>query len=245
MGHKVRIFLPDTFRLGQEIEADKELVSRLGQVMRLRDGAEVLVFNGVQGLWRSGLRVRGRKLYFYLDQAVGAQPIKLRTVTLYVPLIKGQRLSHLIRGAVELGVERLVPYKSAYGGAYHTWQKDRIEAIVISALEQSERLYLPQIDAPVPFEEAIAQKSSSYPFFAFLERNLSRDHHFLKKLHELGVHSHAGIMIGPEGGFSPTEAEFLKQNESIHAVNLGGYILRSETAAHTALSLWHGYMDSR
>jgi 16S rRNA (uracil1498-N3)-methyltransferase len=238
-GHIPHLYVEDILHSGSALELTQDSLHRLRSVMRLREGSEVRVFNGRQGLWRSYVKLEGRHhVYLGVDCALKEQPHVMNDLTLYVPLIKPQRLGNLVRQAVELGVNRLVPFRSAYGGGSYTWNVSRMEGVVVGALEQSGRLLLPEVCKPLSFEDVLRGHDSRYPLFACLEHGVGEGRMMWKVLGDFLQGRKASIIVGPEGGFSAEEHEWFQEREGIHPVSLGRYILRSETASSLAVGMW-------
>ena len=241
MEHIPHLYLDSVFRPQEILSLDTTSAHRLQGVMRLREGEEVRIFNGRQGLWKSRLIIKKKTLYLKVENAIGEQPLRTSDLTLFAPIIKHQRLSLLIRHAVELGVNHLVPMTSEYGENLYNWRKDRIFSIVISALEQSKRLLIPEISKPQSFENILLSHDGKTPIFACREKGLSEKQDFLTVLSKINPSLKAGIMVGPEGGFSDIEHQWIEDRQGVYGVSLGRYVLRSETATLTSISIWNAF----
>ncbi|MFZ1693283.1 MAG: RsmE family RNA methyltransferase [Flavobacteriales bacterium] len=139
---------------------------------------------------------------------------------------QADRFEWMIEKAVELGVDRITPLatvRTERGRA----RIDRMERVAISALKQSQRAWLPQIDPLMPLPDFIAEKLPEQRFFGHLDP-LS-----VPFTAAYSASSDAVILIGPEGDFTPAEAEMLLANDFL-SVTLGNARLRTETAALAA-----------
>jgi 16S rRNA (uracil1498-N3)-methyltransferase len=156
-------------------------------------------------------------------------------VTLYQGLTKGDKFDTIIQKAVELGVKRIVPVltercisrpnEGDIGKKLERWQK-----IAFEAAKQSGRGIIPFIGNIIPFKQAIAElKDMELALFLYEMGGQS-----IKSLINPKINA-CGFIIGPEGGFSSTEAELAKQNGITHT-SLGKRILRAETASGCVLS---------
>jgi 16S rRNA (uracil1498-N3)-methyltransferase len=149
-----------------------------------------------------------------------------------------------VRQATELGLARIIPLESEYStvrleGAAREAKRRRWQRIARSAIEQSGRLSLPIIEAPLELEGALGLVGDCGPLLFFWEEpgGSALDDVLAATREEDGAAvSEAVILIGPEGGFSATEAE-LVQMAGAHTVTLGDAILRTETAALVASAL--------
>lgn len=243
MLHIPHLYIDDVFRPEGVLSLNIDATHRLQKVMRLKEGEEVRIFNGRQGLWKSRLIIKKRALYLNVESAIGEQPLKTTDLTLFVPIIKHQRLALLIRHVVEMGVNRLVPMTCEYSAPLYNWRKERIFSIVIGALEQSKRLSIPEISQPQSFENILLSHDGKTPIFACREYGLSEKHNFLDILSSMDTSLKASIMIGPEAGFSKIEHQWIEETKEVFGVNLGRYILRSETAAIAAISIWNAFQS--
>lgn len=209
----------------------------LRHVLRLRAGAEVLVFNGADGEWRARL-AEGREPSLAvtgLERPQAAEP----GPTLLIAPIKRPRLEWLLEKAVELGVRRFVPVLTERT-VVRPEASNRLRARIIEAAEQCGRLTLPTVDEPTPLMTAVASMTAAGPL-AFADEAGGG----LPLLAALDAQPLAAFLIGPEGGFSPRERRDLLFRDHVVAVSLGGTILRVETAALYAATCWRAAADRR
>ncbi|HEY0326388.1 MAG TPA: 16S rRNA (uracil(1498)-N(3))-methyltransferase [Allosphingosinicella sp.] len=144
--------------------------------------------------------------------------------------VKRAPLDWMVEKATELGVGRLVPVVTQRTVVDRV-NLDRLRAIAIEAAEQCDRTALPALDEPVKLERLLKDWPANRALlFADEEGGVP-----LQQVAEPGP---AAILIGPEGGFTAEERELIRALPSAQAVALGPRILRAETAALAALSLW-------
>ena len=190
-------------------------------VMRLKEGNQILLFNGKHGEWLSTVTHASKKAVAGLPiQCVRPQQ-KEPGPALYFAPIKKDPLSFLIQKATELGVSSLHPVLTERTVHPHI-NLDRLTAIAIEAAEQSRRLTVPLITKP------ISLKDVPKPFY-FLDESGSSP--MISSFSDLRT---AAFILGPEGGFSEKEFSFLRDNGI--GVSLGPLILRAETAALAVLA---------
>lgn len=228
----IRLFVPDPLSAGAPVVPSPEQGRYLVAVMRLAVGAELLLFNGRDGEWRATV-VEADKRRCRL--AVGARVRAQETgpdLTLAVALVKRGRLETIIEKAAELGAARVQLVITRRTNADHT-NVGRLRAIAIEAAEQTGRLDVPEILEPVKLERLIegweagrrlmfCDETGGAPAIGALE----------------GAAGPWAILIGPEGGFAPEETERLRGLDFATVVSLGPRILRADTAAISAMTLW-------
>jgi 16S rRNA (uracil1498-N3)-methyltransferase len=211
----------------------------LTRVMRLSAGDAVSLFNGADGQWRARLAPAGRKAW---ELAVEAQE-RIQTappnVELIVALVKRARLETIVEKASELGVRRIRLMITERTNADHA-NLDRLAAIATEAAEQCERLEAPAVltpqRLPALLEDLDAGRRLMFCDEAGDARPVAE-----ALMAEASAHAPDGpwsVLIGPEGGFSPAERAAIRQTPGTVPVSLGPRILRADTAAIAALSLW-------
>jgi 16S rRNA (uracil1498-N3)-methyltransferase len=159
-------------------------------------------------------------------------------LTLYQALPKADKLETIAQKAVELGAAALVPVSSAYCVA--RWsekdgakKRERLDRIMLEAAKQSGRGSVPQTGPPLRFEEAIPRMKEADLAILFYEGAKAPLRDILAGAGK-GIRTVA-IMVGSEGGFSPEEAAFAKE-QGVPLASLGARILRCETAPICAIS---------
>lgn len=233
MDAKIRLYLDQPLAAGQALPLGEGQANYLFNVMRLGVDAVVAVFNGRDGEWRAEVAEAGKRrgILIARDQTRPHQsPPDLWLV--FAP-IKKTRLDFLVEKAVELGVGRLVPVQTRFTNAERIRQ-DRIEAHAIEASEQCEAVNVPPVDELQSLDRLLANWDPARRLFFADERGGAET---------IGFHAEhigpAAILIGPEGGFSAEEKARLRGLDFVRPISLGSRILRAETAALVALSLWH------
>ena len=209
----------------------------LTQVMRLKTGDSLLVFNGRDGEWRcviSEILKKGAVLRAeeqMRPQALGPD------VDLLIAVVKKSALEFAVEKATELGARRVKLVVTQRTQVQHV-RMDRLDAIAIEAAEQTGRLDVPMIDEPVKLADLLdgwEAGMDSGRRLMFCDETGGAP--VTGAVAEAGAGPWA-ILIGPEGGFSPDERERLRALPFTTAVSLGPRILRADTAAIAALALW-------
>lgn len=228
-----RLAVSGPLQEGAVVALSRDQANYLLNVLRLSQGAEVLIFNGRDGEWRAQLSARGRRDYVVvaLTQTRPQTPVS-PLVYMFAPL-KRSRLDYMVQKAVEMGVGRLQPVITRRTIAERV-NLDRMRANAIEAAEQCGILALPAIDEPAPLEKALAAWDGAVPLIFCDEAASACDP--LSVLRQLAPGA-VGVLIGPEGGFDVSEREMLLRAPFVTAISLGPRIMRADTAAVAALAL--------
>ena len=228
----IRLFVPDPLSAGAPVTPDADQSRYLIAVMRLVIGAEVLLFNGRDGEWRATVvEADKRRCRLTVGARVRAQEAG-PDLTLAVALVKRGRLETIIEKAAELGAARVQLLITRRTNADHT-NVGRLQAIAIEAAEQTGRLDVPEILEPVKLDRWIEGLDPGRRLMFCDETGGAP---VLEAL--AGAEGPWAILIGPEGGFAPEETERLRAVEQVRVVSLGPRILRADTAAISAMTLW-------
>ena len=223
-----RLFVPPPLGEGVLVALDAAQANYLGAVLRLKEGGEVLLFDGVSGEWHAAVVEAGRKR---MTLGVGRQTRPQESVpelTLAFAPVKKGRVDWLVEKAVELGVAHLQPVITQRT-IVDKLNLERMRSHIVEAAEQCGRTALATIQAPVKLE-------------AFL-RGFERPLYFADETGGVSAMSAftpgpATILTGPEGGFTPDEAAAIRATPGAIAISLGPRILRAETAALAAITAW-------
>ena len=217
-----RLFIDSALSEGAEIPLLPGQAHYLGTVMRRAVGDPVRLFNGVDGEWEGALSFLRKDRAAVTVTALTRPQAPESGPWLAFALLKRDATDLVVRQAVELGASRILPVLTERTNAGHV-NEARLRAIAIEAAEQSERLTVPPVDPPARLESVLAAWPSGRRLFAALERAAAEP--------LPPGPGDAGLLVGPEGGFTPHEREILRRSPSITAISLGPTILRAETAA--------------
>lgn len=205
----------------------------LTQVMRLKAGDELLVFNGRDGEWRvSVAEVLKKGVILRAEEQMRPQ-IYGPDLELIVAVVKKARVETIVEKAAELGAKR-VRLALTHRTNADRLRLDRLDAIAEEAAEQTGRLDVPVVDDPVKLD-ALLDGWENGRRLMFCDETGGAP--AVSALTGAGDGKWA-ILIGPEGGFSPEEGERLRSLPFTTAVSLGPRILRADTAAIAAMTLW-------
>lgn len=213
----------------------------LFNVMRLGVGAEVALFNGVDGEWRAEVVAKGKR-GGVLVCAEQTAPMRMPPdVWLLFAPIKKARTDFIVEKAAELGVARVCPVRTERTNSERV-RRDKLQAHAMEAAEQCGGTFVPPVDEIVSLEKMLDGWDTSRALVFADEGEASSGRSSLSPLSGRTVLAAApppaAILIGPEGGFSDAERARLHAMENVHVVSLGPRILRADTAAVAALTLW-------
>ncbi|WP_455478719.1 16S rRNA (uracil(1498)-N(3))-methyltransferase [Bartonella sp. B10] len=228
-----RLFIRQPLFLNEEIKIEGAQASYLVHVLRMQEGAEILLFNGQDGEWLAKLiAVKKKFVVVQLTHQERLQTAPSSLTYCFAPL-KSARLDYMVQKAVEMGVSVLQPVVTHHTQVTRV-NMVRMNANVIEASEQCGILSLPECVPAVSLTELLAGWNETQPLFFCDEAHKSR--HSLSCLKKYAITAF-GVLIGPEGGFSEEERKFLKKHSFVVPISLGSRILRADTAAVAALAL--------
>jgi 16S rRNA (uracil1498-N3)-methyltransferase len=232
-----RLFIDAPLAAGARLALDGAQANYLRNVLRLKAGDGVLVFNGRDGEWRASLADGGKRA---AALAVGEQtrpqtaPRDLHY--LFAPL-KHARLDYMVQKAVEMGASRLQPVTMQHSQIGRI-NLERMRANAIEAAEQCGILSIPEIAEPIAFERMIATREASRVLVFCDEAADVRDPVAALAAARKGAQNPPlAVLIGPEGGFAEHERTALNALANVVRLALGPRILRADTAAVAALAL--------
>jgi 16S rRNA (uracil1498-N3)-methyltransferase len=228
----IRLCIAQPLATGAEIALGLEQSHYLTNVMRQGVGSTIAVFNGADGEW-SAIVIRVGKRDAVLR---AVERTRVQTVTpdleLVVALVKRTRLETIVEKATELGCCRIHLIMTDRTNAERA-RVDRLSAIAIEAAEQTGRLDVPQIVEPMKLAKLLDGWDTSRRLLFCDEGGDAKP--VIEAVTEAGPWA---VLIGPEGGFSPAERERLRSLAHVTPATLGPRILRADTAAISALTLW-------
>ena len=218
---------------------DKEEIRHLCQVLRLKPGDHVTLFDGEGHEYEALIRqIKHGEVVFQIQSV---NPISTKEsplqIILGIGVLKGAKFDWLIQKITELGVAEIVPF---YGQrSVPNWEdlkiiskKNRWEKIAAAAAKQCQRSKIPQIHPPCSFKEALQKVPGDFLKIFVWEKEAEKSLAQIIHAPSLGIYA----LVGPEGGFSDEEAA-QAQLAGFVPVHLGPRILRSETAGMVVVAL--------
>ncbi len=231
-----RFYAPPSAFADQTVILAADEARHLRDVLRLKTGDEVYVFNGMGREFRCTVSNTRRDAAELLIEAEvePAKPESQLQLNLCVALLKGEKFDLVVQKATELGVTKVVPLITRYADIHLRNEADaskrvaRWQRIALEAAKQSGRGFVPEISAPVAFDALLASVKDDLRVM-FSERGGGA-------LSSLPPSQSVTALIGSEGGWSDEEIEQAGAQD-FHIVTFGGRILRAETAAITVTAL--------
>jgi 16S rRNA (uracil1498-N3)-methyltransferase len=241
-----RLYVAPDLSEGGDLVLDGDQAHYLTRVLRLGVGDPVRVFNGRQGEFEGALTGSTKSTAtLKLETRLRDQSTVPDLWLLFAPLKKA-RTDFLVEKAVELGAAEIRPVMTERTDA-DTVRVDRLQRLAIEAAEQTERLDVPAVREAMKLQTILQQWPEGRRLIFADEAGDDQGRPWGgeagKALPMVDVlrglpDGPAAILIGPEGGFSPAERKRLREQPFVHPVGLGPRILRAETAATAALTLW-------
>lgn len=217
----------------QTIQPELELSGRearhLADVLRARPYDVLTVFDG-KGLEGRAtvLSVDSGRVRLKVEETWAASRETPQPVTLYVALLKGDKLSDVVRAATELGVTALIPILTQHCVVRELGEGklERLRRVVVEAAKQCERSMIPEVRPMISLKlvPQVEQGFVAHPGSSALVRDA------------FNPDRPTALLTGPEGGLADSEIEFLEAR-GFTPVTLGPRILRAETAPVALLSL--------
>ena len=235
-----RLFVDAPLADGAEIALERDQANYLVNVLRLKPGADVLMFNGRDGEWRASLQAAGKKaMRLSTGERVRAQTAACDLHFLFAPL-KHARLDYMAQKAVEMGASRLQPILTQHTQVRRI-NLERMRANAIEAAEQCGILTIPAVEDALSFD-AFVRGWVPERLLVFCDEDAEMKDPLEALKAGRGGDALVGrvpvtLLIGPEGGFAESERAALTELPNVLRLALGPRILRADTAAVAALAL--------
>jgi len=235
MSAKVRLFVEQPLGPAQPVALTREQAHYLFGVMRLGPGAQVALFNGEDGEWQSDVVEAGKRKGVLVCRQQSQQQSRPPDLWLLFAPIKKARTDFIVEKATEMGARRIIPVQTDFTNSERVRQ-DRLHAHAKEAAEQCGGTFVPEV-ADLTKLDALLAGWDSQRRIAFCDETLAGASGPLPD-----TPGPWAILIGPEGGFSDAERRRLHAMDAAFAISLGPRILRADTAAVAALTLWQSML---
>jgi len=229
-----RLFVDAPLDAGARIELSREQSNYLFNVLRLGEGARLLVFNGRDGEWRALAHAAKKTGALTIETRTREQEVLPDIDYLFAPL-KHARLDYMAQKAVEMGARRLRPVITRRTQASRI-NLERLRANAIEAAEQCGLLTLCEVLPEEKLDRALDRWPSDRLLIFCDEAAEIADPLAALRAAGAGLQKFA-VLIGPEGGFDEAERARLRDLAPIARISLGPRVLRADTAAVAALTL--------
>lgn len=229
-----RLHVPVDLAPDAVVPLEPAAMNYLLNVLRMEEGARLLVFNGRDGEWEALLRKPTRKTaVLALQRQTRPQDIAGRITYAFAPL-KAARLDYMVQKAVEMGAARLVPVLTQRTQVSRL-KDERLLANVIEAAEQCGILAVPVVAPEIRLDRFLAQCPAS-ELLVFCDEDAEIVDP-VATLRSRPAPAGITVLVGPEGGFTPEERAMILNHPGILRLSLGPRILRADTAAVAVLAL--------
>lgn len=229
-----RLFVDAPLNEGARIELSREQSNYLFNVLRLGEGARLLVFNGRDGEWRATAHPAKKTAALTVETRTREQILSPDIDYLFAPL-KHARLDYMAQKAVEMGARRLRPVLTRRTQASRI-NLERLRANAIEAAEQCGIIAVAEVCAEEKLERALDLWPKDRLLIFCDEAAEIADP--LAALRQAGAgFEKFAVLIGPEGGFDDAERARLRDMAPVAPISLGPRVLRADTAAVAALTL--------
>ncbi len=229
-----RIFLPVPLAADRVVELDDNARRHVVQVLRLRAGDRIVLFNGEGGEYPATIVEAGkRSVQARIDAFTDIERESPLVVHLGLGIAKGERMDFALQKATELGVTRITPLFTERVVVRLDERRlaKRLEhwhGVIVAACEQSGRNRLPRLHPAARLDDWLASRDEACRLFLDPRAGQALP----DRARPQGA---VALAIGPEGGFSAPERTGLRE-QRFAGVRLGPRVLRTETAALTALA---------
>ncbi|SHI94920.1 16S rRNA (uracil1498-N3)-methyltransferase [Shimia gijangensis] len=229
---KVRLYVEHALGTGQSVPLERGQAHYLFGVMRMAVGDPVLLFNGQDGEWRCIVAQAGKRGGVLVCEEQ-TKPLQMPPDLwlLFAP-IKKARTDFIVEKAAEMGAARILPVQTDFTNSERIRQ-DRLQAHAVEAAEQCGGTFVPEVADLQKLDRLLADWPQDRQLMFCDEAEVGS----AKRLGDATGDKWA-ILIGPEGGFSEVERKRLTAHPNAHIVALGPRILRADTAAVAAMTLW-------
>ncbi|MEL7199233.1 MAG: 16S rRNA (uracil(1498)-N(3))-methyltransferase [Pseudomonadota bacterium] len=252
-----RLFVDHELAMGLALQLEGKQAHYLGKVMRVKTGDAVIVCDNITGEWATRVTDKAKRSVS-LEVAEQLRPREdVPDLWLCPALLKKDRFDLVLEKATELGAARIQPVITRRCVA-DKLNLDRASTVTTEAAEQCARTALPEVGEPLKLDALLKDWPEDRALFfadegggepaaqAFGTRESQRrlGPPANERQHEGGPslrwdsHRKAAILIGPEGGFDDAERAAIRAHPQATPISLGPRILRGETAAIAALSVW-------
>lgn len=206
-----------------------EIFNQMRKVLRLQTGEKVILLNGDGSDYVSTIvSYQGKSdITFHIEEAIKNETSPNQQVHLFFSIIKKDNVEWILQKGTELGISHFTPILSTRTEKKDL-NKERAEKIILEATEQSGRGFPPTLHEVTRLEKVFDEFDAPLVVFQQGKQRFSQD--------ELKNETRIGILIGPEGGWTPEEMEMFEKKKAIFR-SLNSATLRAETAAIAAASL--------
>ena len=223
----IRLFFKESLSLNLTATLDKSQSHYVNKVMRVKVDEVFSLFNS-SGEWEAKILTISKSIVEFNIKKQLRQKENIKELWLAFSPIKSHYFNFMIQKATELGVTKFLPIIFDRT-IVRKINKERLEKVIIEAAEQSNRINIPSIEDPQSLKSFLNNEKMDLIFTDLNSKNKKLD---LAKL----TNNPTCVIIGPEGDFSEKERGEILTFKNVQPIKINENILRSETAAISALS---------
>src|ERR1700733_9692722 len=231
---KTRLFVDTALESGMTVTLERDQSNYLGNVLRLKAGDSILVFNGRDGEWLASISGRKRPDGLEIESKTRPQDRLPDLAYVFAPL-KHARLDYMVQKAVEMGASSLQPVLTRFTQVARV-NGERMRANAIEAAEQCGILSIAAVAEPVALDRYLGQRPPQR-LLVFCDEAADTANPLQALRDDATASNGIDILVGPEGGFAEEERSVLLRQPRILRLSLGPRVLRADTAAVAALAL--------
>jgi len=226
----IRLFFPKSLSLNLTSKLDKPQSHYISKVMRIKSNEVFSLFNS-SGEWEAKIKEISKGIVEFNITKQLRQKENNKEIWLAFSPIKSNYFNFMIQKASELGVTKFIPIVFDRS-VVRKINDNRLEKIIIEASEQSNRINVPVLEKCQNLKNFLSKNNKKIELI-FTDLNTENKKLEIKKTTDKPI----CVIIGPEGDFSEKERKEILSFEGVSKININENILRSETAAISALSI--------
>ena len=239
MSSKIRLYFSKELKANLISSLSAEQSHYIKNVMRLKPGDTISLFNSINGEWRAKIVNHNKEnTEFKVEKLINHKKSENDLWLAFSP-IKKNPLDMMIQKTTELGVQKFIPILSERT-VVREINSQRIKKIIVEASEQSNRISVPEIKNLEPLKNFLNKfpKEGSLIFC-----DINSDKRDLKNILSKKKQGPVCILIGPEGDFSEKERQLIIEKKEIISLSLASNLLRAETAAIAAVTIVNYHLN--
>ena len=239
MSSKVRLYFSQELKTNLLSNLSNEQSHYIKNVMRLKPGDTISLFNSVNGEWRAKIVNHTKEnTEFKVEKLIKSKKLENDLWIAFSP-IKKNPLDMMIQKTTELGIQKFIPILSERTSVKEI-NTERLKKIIIEASEQSNRISVPKIENLQPLKNFL-DKFPNNGSLIFCDINCDKSD--LKNILAKKNQGPICILVGPEGDFSEKERQLIIEKKEIFSLSLANNLLRAETAAIAAVTIVNYHLN--
>ena len=232
----IRLFFSESLSLNLSSKLDKSQSHYLTKVMRIKVGESFSLFNK-SGEWKAKINEISKGVVEFIVTKQIRQKENSKEIWLAFSPIRSNYFNFMIQKATELGVTKFLPIIFDRT-VVRKINKERLQKIIIEAAEQSNRINVPPIEDSQNLKNFLIKNKNKIDLI-FTDLNSQNKKLDTKELSKKPI----CLIIGPEGDFSESERKEILTFRGVKPIKINENILRSETAAISAISIINYLID--